>query len=138
MAEWPTVAEVKRTLGATSAGKDAVISAALGAAIEQVAVDVGYREITVEQESAPDGPFVLMASTYDPALEVDNQPDPEEIEPSYSLSQAALILAVMAVKAPDAPYGVAAVFDLGGMRVAAEHPTYKRMLTGSRLRFGVG
>jgi len=137
MAEWPTVAEVKQSLGVTTDAKDSVISAALGSAIEQVAVDVGYRVISVTEDSDPPGTFVLMASTYDPDLEDDAQPDPAEIEPTYSLSQAALILAVMAVKAPDAPYGVAAVFDLGGMRVAAQHPTYLRMLTGHRLRFGV-
>ena len=54
------------------------------------------------------------------------------------VSQAALILAVQTLKAPEAPYGVAAVFDTGGLRVAAEHPTYQQMLLGERLAFGVG
>lgn len=135
MAEWPTVEEVKQSLGVTTDSKDALISSALGAAIEQVAVDLGYRAILVEQDSGDDT-FTLMAGVYDPDLSTEDQPEAEEIEPTYSLSQAALILAVMAVKAPDAPYGVAAVFDLGALRVAANHPTYTRMLTGHRLRFG--
>jgi hypothetical protein len=53
-------------------------------------------------------------------------------DPSASQSQAALVLAVMVTKAPDAPYGVAAVFDSGGLRVAANHPTYQRLLVGQR------
>lgn len=135
MADWPTVAEVKQSLGATSSAHDALISAALGASIEQVAVDVGYRSIVVEQESEPDGPFTCTASVYDVDDEVTL--DPEEVVPTYSLSQAALILAVMAMKAPEAPYGIAAAFDLGAVRVASEHPTYQKMLTGHRQRFGV-
>lgn len=130
MAEWPTVAEVKSSLGVTAASKDAPVSAALGAAIEQVAVDIGYKQIDVDQESAPDGVFTLTA-TLDPDV------DAAEVIPSYSVSQAALILAVMAMKAPDAPFGVAAVFDLGALRVAADHPTYLRMLKGSRYTFGL-
>jgi hypothetical protein len=52
--------------------------------------------------------------------------------PSASQSQAAYELAVMVAKAPAAPYGVAAVFDAGALRVAAEHPTYLRLLAGQR------
>jgi hypothetical protein len=46
-------------------------------------------------------------------------------------------LAVMVSKAPDAPYGIAAVFDTGGLAVAAQHPTYNRLLTGHRRSFGI-
>lgn len=53
-------------------------------------------------------------------------------EPTASQSQAALVLAVMVAKAPAAPYGVAAVFDMGALRVAAQHPTYMRLLVGQR------
>jgi hypothetical protein len=137
VADWPTVAAVKQSLGATSSAHDSLIAAALGAAIEQVAVDLGYQEISVEQESEPDGPFVLSASLYD-ATEPDESQPILEIEPTYSLAQAALILCVMAVKAPEAPYGIAAAFDLGAVRVASEHPTYTKMLTGHRQRFGIG
>jgi Phage gp6-like head-tail connector protein len=52
--------------------------------------------------------------------------------PSASQSQAALVLAVMVAKAPAAPYGVAAVFDSGALRVSANHPTYLRLLAGQR------
>ena len=52
--------------------------------------------------------------------------------PSASQSQAALVLAVMVAKAPAAPYGVAAVFDTGALRVSANHPTYLRLLSGQR------
>lgn len=58
-------------------------------------------------------------------------------EPTASQSQAALILAVMAAKAPSAPFGVAAVFDLGALRIAATHPTYTRLLTGQRTRWPI-
>ncbi len=57
--------------------------------------------------------------------------------PSSSLAAAALLLAVTVSKAPDAPYGVAAVFDTGGLTVAAQHPTYQRLLVGQRQRFAL-
>lgn len=136
MADWPTVAEVKAVLGIDHATKDAMIAAALGAAIEQVAVDVGYIDIAVSQDSEPEGPYTLTASLYD-ATEPDESQPILEIVPSFSLAQAAMILTVMVVKAPEAPYGIAAAFDLGAVRVASEHPTYTKMLTGHRQRFGV-
>lgn len=134
--DWPTVAAVKQSLGVTHDQKDAVIAAALGAAIEQVGVKLGYQEIEVVQESEPDGPFSLTASLYDHDEPDESQPI-LEIEPTYSLSQAALIITVMVVKAPEAPYGIAAAFDLGAVRVASEHPTVTELLTGHRQRFGV-
>ena len=109
-----------------------MIAAAVGAAIEQVAVDCGYSEIAV---ATPEATPVLTGSL---ELDADDEPIIVTVTPTHSLSQAALILAVMTCKAPDAPYGVAAVFDLGGLRVAAQHPTYLRMLTGHRHAFGVG
>ena len=132
MADWPTVADVKQSLGVTITSRDGLISAALGAAIEQVAVDIGYEQIEVSQDSEPTGPFVLNA-----VLDPDDESVPSEIVPTHSLSQAALILATMAVKAPDAPYGIAAAFDLGAVRVAADHPTYLRLLKGQRHTFGL-
>lgn len=59
------------------------------------------------------------------------------VDPTSSLAQAALVLAVMVAKAPDAPFGVAAVFDTGGLTVAANHPTYLRLLVGQRERWPV-
>lgn len=109
MASWPTLDQVKQQLGVDNSAADDVLQNGLDAAIEQVQIDVAG---TVEN--------------FD--VEYYNGP-------TASLSQAALILAVMACKAPDAPYGVAAVFDTGGLRVAAEHPTYLRMLVGQRRTF---
>lgn len=135
MADWPTVEQVKSSLGVTTDARDDLIRLALSAAIEQVGVDIGYQDIAVEEDSGS-GLFTLTGF-------LDNDPYTDESEPvgeilpNNSLSQAALILAVMAVKAPEAPYGIAAVFDLGALRVAADHPTYRRMLTGSHERFGI-
>lgn len=132
MADWPTVEAIKQSLGVTTAERDSVIASALAAAIEQVAVDLGYTDIAVDLASSPDDDVPELTA----ALSTDDSP--AVITPSNSLSQAALILAVMTVKAPDAPYGVAAVFDLGGLLVAADHPTYTKMLGGQRQTFGVG
>lgn len=111
MAEWPEADQVKRKLGITSAdsGVDADVALALGAAIEQVINDTGY---DADLDSGP-------------------------LEITDSLSAAALLLAVACFKAPDAPHGVAAVFDMGGLYVATKNPHYQRLLTGNRLRFGV-
>jgi hypothetical protein len=125
MTDWPSVAAVQSALGAS--GNAEAMGAALGAAVEQVCTDVGYVDIAI---SADDPPAVT--ARLEPSEVVDG------VEPSPSLHQAALILAVMAMKAPDAPHGVAAVFDTGGLKVAAQHPTYIRMVTGQRKRFGIG
>ena len=87
--------------------------------------DLGYTEVTVVIADPPTaaGVFEDEASA--------------TITPNASTASAALILATMAVKAPDAPFGVAAVFDTGGLRVAAQHPTYLRMLVGNRRSFGI-
>jgi len=102
IAAWPTLEELKAELGVTSSSSDAVLQRSLDAAIEQVISDC-----------------------YGKALVAAN-------EPSASQSQAALVLAVMVAKAPAAPYGVAAVFDTGALRVSAQHPTYLRLLVGNR------
>lgn len=108
---WPTLAELKLQLGVTSSVKDDLLERALGAAIEQVKVDcLGSRAIA----------------------------DGEDItDPSLSQEQAAMLLAVMATKAPDAPYGVASVFDTGALYVARQHPGYQRLLVGQRSSFGI-
>ena len=130
MAEWPTVAALKRALGVDTDTRDADLAAALAAAIEQVGWDLGYLQVEITEESGDDA-FTLTGTA-------DADETVAEIVPNYSTAQAALILAVMAMKAPDAPFGIAAVFDTGGIRVAAEHPTYLRMLVGNRVSFGVG
>lgn len=125
MADWPTVEAVKLQLGVTTSERDDLISLAVASAIEQVCIDLGYTDVTV---ALGDPPSAL--GTFDD--------ETDTITPASSVAHAALILAVMAVKAPDAPYGVAAVFDTGGLRVAAQHPTYLRMLVGQRRSFGIG
>jgi hypothetical protein len=108
---WPTLAELKLQLGVTSSVKDDLLERALAAAILHVKVDcIGSRAIE----------------------------DGEDITaPTDAQSQAALLLAVMVTKAPDAPYGVATVFDTGGFYVARQHPNYQLLLVGQRSSFGV-
>lgn len=60
-----------------------------------------------------------------------------DLEPSESLAAAALLLAVRVTKAPDSPFGVAAVFDAGGLYKATNDPDYTRLIKGHRSRFGI-
>lgn len=113
MADWPDLAQLKQQLGVDNDVQDATLQLALDAAIEQVQQDVAGTVSEFEDTEYPDGP-------------------------TASLAMAALVLAVMAAKAPDAPHGVAAVFDLGGLKVASEHPTYRRLLAGHYRSFGLG
>lgn len=108
---WPTLEQLKLQLGVTSAVKDDLLQRALDAAVLHVKVDcIGSRAIE----------------------------DGEDItDPSVAQEQAALLLAVMVTKAPDAPYGVATVFDTGGFYVARQHPNYQLLLVGQRSSFGV-
>lgn len=131
---WPTVTELRRSLGVTtvSADVDAVLSQALGAAIEQIGWDTGYLGVVVtDADSTPELSGYL-------ELDDDGEPDTVTVEPNYSLSQAALLLATTTTKAPDAPFGVAAIFDAGAMLVARQNPNYTRLLVGSRKAFAVG
>jgi hypothetical protein len=129
--DWPTLAQLRITLGVTlvDAGRDALLEQALGAAIEQVHNDAGADAVVV---TFTDG--VPTVELIDDELE-----EPLVIDPvTASLSQAALLLAASAMKAPEAPHGVAAVFDAGGIYVARSNPHYQRLLVGNRQRFGVG
>lgn len=109
--DWPTVEVLKRRLGIRSddSGVDADAASALDAAIDQVIQDTGW---DVDLDSG--------------ALEV-----------TPSLYEAALLLAVSTYKAPEAPFGVAAVFDMGGIYVARQNPNYSRLLVGQRVRFPI-
>lgn len=113
MADWPDLAQLKLALNVNTDARDDLLEPALAAAIDQVKIDTCGTPEAFDDAS-------------------------EGLEVTDSLSQAALLLAVMVTKAPDAPYGVAAVFDTGGLRVAATHPTYQRLLTGSYHSFGIG
>lgn len=118
MADWPTVDELKAALGVTvaSPAQGALLDRALAAAIEQVELDVmGGDQVDVDER------FVDTMG-----------------EPSASLAQAALLLAVATSKAPDAPFGIAGVFEVGAMYVARSNPNYQRLLVGSRQSFGIG
>lgn len=108
---WPTLEQLKLQLGVTASAKDDLLERALNAAILQVKVDcIGSRAIE-------DGDDITA--------------------PSDAQSQAALLLAVMTVKAPDAPYGVATIFDTGALYVAHQHPNYQLLLKGQRQTFGL-
>lgn len=112
MAAWPTLAQLKLALNVNTDARDTLLQPALDAAIDQVKIDCAGTPEAFDDTS-------------------------EGLEVTNSLSQAALLLAVMVTKAPDAPYGVAAVFDTGGLAVAAQHPTYLRLLTGEQHAFGI-
>ncbi len=111
MTDWPDLTKLKAVLGVTSTAKDVLLQDALDAAVEQAKVDVSGSEAEFVTDYASG--------------------------PNAAIAQAALILTVMTVKAPDAPYGVAAVFDTGGIRVSAQHPTYLAMLAGNRKTWGL-
>lgn len=113
---WPDRAAVKARLGITDTSLDTAVDAALAAAIEQVEVDCAGR--TIDEDASFEG---HVAWTRDPIT-----------DPTASQSQAALLLCVTIYKAPDAPHGIAAVFDTGGLTVASQHPTYLRLITGQR------
>jgi hypothetical protein len=59
------------------------------------------------------------------------------VTPSASMAQAAILLAVACFKAVDAPHGVVAIFDVGGIQVAKQDPHYMRLLVGQRQSFGI-
>lgn len=111
MADWPDLSMLKQQLGVDSDSADAMLQLAVDAAIEQVQADVSGSVLDFETDF--------------------------EYGPSASLALAALILAVAGAKAPDAPHGIAAVFDMGALKVAADHPTYRRLLAGHYHDFGL-
>ena len=113
MAEWPTPEELAAQLGLTydqlPADRQQAVADANQAAIEQVIFDV----------AAPEA---------DP---------PEPLVPTLSLKRAALLLGVNVMAAPNAPFGIAQIFDIGALYVARENPNYTRLLHGHRQAFGV-
>lgn len=120
MATWPDIDQVKRRLGITrsDAGTDADVQLALDAAVE-----------TVQGDCA-----AWLAGTF-PA---DQAADPPEVrEPDAKLASAALLLAVSCYKAPDAPHGIAGVFDTAAIAVRDQHPQYQELLRGHRADFGI-
>jgi hypothetical protein len=112
---WPTLEELKSELGVTTSAlppeREVILTRALDAAIGQVLIDC-YGSAMVAD------PLIAFI-------------------PSASQEAAALLLAVKVTKAPSAPFGVAAVFDSGGLYVASRDPQYRRLLKGQRSAFGV-
>lgn len=110
MAEWPVGAAVKRRVGISRSdvAVDADVDLALEAAIEAVTEDC--QTWLTDHDDAPDA----------------------------RLASAALLLAVSTYKAPDAPFGVAGVFDVAAIRVSREHPSYQGLIRGHRADFGIG
>lgn len=120
MASWPTADDVKRRVSITRTddGVTADVQLALDAAIE-----------TVEADAAG-----WLAGSW-PAADATDPLTPRD--PDARLAQAAIVLAVSCYKAPDAPYGVAGVFDTAAIAVRGEHPTYVELLRGHRSDFGI-
>lgn len=107
---WPDADAVKRRVGITrdDADVDADVGVALDAAIATVSEDC--------------------------AVWLSDHAD----EPDAKLASAALLLAVSTYKAPDAPHGIAGVFDVSAIRVSREHPNYQELIRGRRSDFGIG
>lgn len=133
MADWPNLALLKQALGIDTDAKDALLQQALGAAIEGVVADCGGDPVDITFTSGV--PSVVLAES--PAESPADDDEFIEITPNYGLASAALLLAVTVMKAPDAPFGVASVFDSGGIYVARQNPNYQKLLKGNRQRFGV-
>jgi hypothetical protein len=118
---WPTLEELKSELGITQTTlppeREVILTRSLDAAIEQVLIDC----FGAAGPIAPSPPI---------------EP-PIPYAPTDSQAAAALLLAVKISKAPSAPFGVAAVFDAGGLYVATRDPQYRRLLKGQRQVFGV-
>jgi len=107
---WPTLEELKSQLGINGElpqDRETVLTRALAASIDLVLTD-----------------------TSGELLEDTPEPTPQQ-------AAAALLLAVRVVKAPDAPFGIAAVFDSGGLYKASNDPDYRKLLKGQRSNFGV-
>lgn len=117
MADWPSVADIKRRVGITisSPEADADVESARLAAIEVVTDDCTYR--------APEAEPVL---TFDVPPDLPNR-----------LREAALLLTVRIYKAPDAPHGIAGIFDMAAIKIAREHPEYAELIRGYRADFGI-
>ena len=78
MADWPVLADLKLALNVNTDARDDLLEPALAAAIDQVKIDCAGTPEAFDDTS-------------------------EGLEVTDSLSQAALLLAVMVTEAPDAP-----------------------------------
>ena len=128
MADWPDLALLKQALGIDRDDKDALLEHALATAIEGVVADCGGSPVEVEFGSGGEP----MVSLTDPSAE-----EPIEITVTAKLARAALHRAGTVYKGPDAPFGVASVFDTGGIYVARWDPIYQSLIKGGRQRFAI-
>ena len=111
-------------------------SVTFGSDLPRIGVDLDPAPLKDIQKQAKILGITLMEQVL---FDVGRDPDVDsgEVVPTPSLAAAVLLLAVSCFKAPDAPYGIAAIFDTGGLYVARDHPSYQRLLVGARETFGV-
>ena len=128
MADWPDLATVKQVLGADRSDKDNLIEAALASAIEGVVADCGGSPVEVEFGSSGEPMVTLTDPSSETAL---------EITVTAKVARAALHRAVTVYKGPHAPFGVAGIFDSGGIYVSRYDPIYQWLLKGNRQKFSV-
>ncbi len=128
MADWPDLDTLKQVLGVDRFDKDNLLEDALASAIEGVVADCGGSPVEVEFGSSGE-PMVTLT---DPSAE-----EPLEIAVTSKLARAALHRAVTVYKGPDAPFGVAGIFDSGGIYVSRYDPIYQWLLKGNRQKFSV-
>jgi len=128
MADWPDLDTLKQVLGVDRFDKDNLLEDALASAIEGVVADCGGSPVEVEFGSSGEP----MVSLTDPSAET-----ALEITVTSKLARAALHRAVTVYKGPDAPFGVAGIFDSGGIYVSRYDPIYQWLLKGNRQKFSV-
>jgi len=128
MADWPDLDTLKQVLGVDRFDKDNLLEAALASAIEGVVADCGGSPVEVEFGSGGEPMVTLTDPSAETAL---------EITVTSKLARAALHRAVTVYKGPDAPFGVAGIFDSGGIYVSRYDPIYQWLLKGNRQKFSV-
>jgi len=128
VAEWPDLALLKQALSIDRDDKDALLEQSLAAAIEGVVGDLGGSPVTVS-----------FGSGGEPTVELLHPSDEDAVELTVNdrMARAALHRAVTVYKGPDAPFGVASIFDTGGIYVSRRDPIYQSLLKGSKVRFAV-
>ena len=128
MADWPDLDTLKQVLGVDRFDKDNLLEDALASAIEGVVADCGGSPVEVEFGSDGEAMVTLTDPSAETAL---------EITVTSKLARAALHRAVTVYKGPDAPFGVAGIFDSGGIYVSRYDPIYQWLLKGNRQKFSV-
>jgi hypothetical protein len=128
MADWPDLDTLKQVLGVDRFDKDNLLEDALASAIEGVVADCGGSPVEVEFGSSGEPMVTLTDPSSETAL---------EITVTSKLARAALHRAVTVYKGPDAPFGVAGIFDSGGIYVSRYDPIYQWLLKGNRQKFSV-